>query len=488
MELVRSGHVDAVEDDWMACRDVFTGERLGEARRMSAQDVRDTVAQTRAAIPSWRNTSHADRRRVLATLLDEIVTAQDELCRLAVHESGKTMIQASLGDILPACSSLWEALRRPSHRSWRGSSERPPNLVAIMTSPRFPLQSIVVPVASALVEGHGAIVKLSEHASWSGQMYVEIVHNVLRHHGHDPRVVASITGGPRTVAALIDAKLERIVGGGPDATARDILTRAARSLTSVTWQRHGNEVMIVREDAELEGTVNAAVLAAYTPLPPPLVAAERILVHARSYDAFVETAKQRVVALRQGMPLDEVVDCGAVAPCVGVEHVAALVDDACRCGATVLVGGRRDRAFARTHYPPTLLVGVPPHARIAREPTFGPVMTVMRVESDDEAVELANGAPTGAGVSIFGRSGRKARALAQRLRASTIRINDTGIAQSLGTRSGMSVLRAVSPYPAGPRTYAILESLLRLRFGPGVRARLRAAAELGRSTRSRWTV
>jgi acyl-CoA reductase-like NAD-dependent aldehyde dehydrogenase len=470
--------LDEVNEGWIACRDAASGEHLGYVPRMSAREVRHVLATARAAALRWRDTPRSRRRRVLASVLDEIVTAQDELARLATHESGKTMIQALMGDVLPSCAAVCRATRTPGGPIARAPTQTGSSgLVGALASPRFPLQSIVAPVALALAEGRGAIVRLSEHASWSGQMYVEIIRNVLRQHGHDPAIVASITGGPCTVAPLLEAKLDRVVASGPDEAARDFLTQAARTLTPVTWQRQGNEAMIVTEDADIDRALEAAIIAAFTPLPPPLLSAERILVHAACYEAFVCAARRRVRQLRQGMPLHEGVDCGAIAPSVGVDHVAALVEDACDRGATVLVGGRPDSAFSQAHYPPTLLVNVPPDARIAHEPTFGPVMAIMRVHGDAEAATLVNGAPTGAGVSIFGSTMSRARALSRALRSSRIRINEIGIADSLVAHTAV-LLPTISLYPARPRTYAFVESLLRLRFGNGLRERLRAAAEL----------
>jgi acyl-CoA reductase-like NAD-dependent aldehyde dehydrogenase len=473
----RDSNNDAAEGP-ITCRDAFSGEHLAEVARMGAPEVHDAVASARAAVPAWRDATDGDRRRVLATLLDELVTAQDELCRLAAHESGKTMIQALLGDVLPTCSSTHQTIRRLARPRPGSPNAQPHGVVGILASCRFPLQSIVSPVVAALADGQGAVVKLSEHASWSGEMFVEIIRNVLRQHGQDPALVVSVTGGRRTLAALVETRLDRIVGGGSDDEGRDLLTQAARSLTPVRWQRHGNETMVVAEDADLDRAVKAAMLGALTPLPPPLIAAERILVHARLHDAFVEAARCGIGALRCGAPLEEGIDNGPVAPSVGVEHLRNLIDDAVRCGATVLIGGETDPALASTHVSPTLLVDVPPHARVVNEPTFGPVMSVVRVQSDAEAVALANDAPSGAGISLFCRRGTRARAHAERLRSSNVRINEIGLAEALRAGAGATLLPVPSPYPSGPHTYALFESLLRLRFGRGVRQRLRAATEL----------
>lgn len=464
----------------IACRDATTGELLGRVPRMSAEDVRIAEAEATAGGASWRGTSRRQRRRVFATLLDEIVTAQDELCRLAVHESGKTMIQALLGDVLPTCAALHALVRSgdaPTRSLGPTSGERR-GLVAVRASPHFPLHGIVAPVVSALAEGDAVLLMLSEHASWSGGMYVEILRNVLRHHGHDPRIVQGLTGDDDTASTLREMGVDRVVGSWPDDAGHGPARQTA---------------MIVCEDADVDGAVRAAMLTAFTPLPPPFVPAARILVHTRVHDVFVSAAARRIRAMRHGPPLDETVDCGVIAPWIGVDHVAALVDDASRHGAKMLVGGQLDHAFERGHYPPTLVVDVPPHARIARESTFGPVMAVTRFDDDAQATELVGDATAGARVSIFSRDRRRTEALCRRLRATDVAFNDIGLMDALraGPRHRYPtkvVLPAVSPYPAGPHTYAVIESLLRLRFGPGVRQRLRAATELGRSMRSLWTL
>ena len=468
-------------DPWITCRDAATGEVLGQVTRMRPDAVRAAVSEAATAAEAWTRTSGRRRARVLESLLDEVVGAADELCRLSAHESGKTMLQALVGEVLPTCAAIAAATRatrrlRPSGR-----------VVGVIGSDRFPLQGVVAPIASVLGEGHAVVVKLSEHASWSGTLYTEIVRNVLRQHGLDARLVQTVTGDVTAARALLETELETVMGSGPLDVLEQV-ERAARPGLEIQWQAQGNEAMIVCEHADLQRAVCMAMLAAFTPLPAPLVAAERIVVHARCYEPFVRAARRAIETLRVGDPLDETADCGRVAPSVGADHVHALVADARRHGARLLVGG--ERAHGRGELEPTLVVDVPPHARIAREPTFGPVMVVMRAEHDDEAIALVDGAPCGAGVSVLCRDRRHAAALSLRTRAHRCLIDGIGFERlvlRLHRPSSRVVLPAVAPYPAGPHTFAVVEGLLRLRFSSGVRERLRAAAELIRAGRTLHT-
>jgi acyl-CoA reductase-like NAD-dependent aldehyde dehydrogenase len=241
------------------------------------------------------------------------------------------------------------------------------------------------------------------------------------------------------------------------------------------------------------------------------VAAERIYVQEGIWDRFVPLMVERVSALRQGPPLESMVDIGAITMPRQLEIVDELVRDALDRGARALTGGRPNPAFRGQFYEPTLLVDVDHSMRIVKEECFGPVMLLIRFCDDDDAVQLANDTAYGLGSSVFTRDAARGERFAARIRAGMTVVNDYGIAymvQSLpfgglgisgfGKINGREGLRAcchehavvtdripvgksVGVHPIRAHSFGLVESAVKVIYSHGVRARATALVELGKN-------
>ena len=507
------------------CHDPATLESLGEVAAMGREEVEAIVARARAAQPVWAATDFAKRRAVLGDLLEWIVEHQGEICRLAARDSGKTMVDAAMGEVFPVCEKLRYTIANgerdlaPSARSSgfllhkRGRVEyHPCGVVAVIAPWNFPFHNIYCPLIPALFAGNAVVVKVSEWTSWSAGEYLEIVHRVLRKHGLPTDLVQVVTGWGETGAHLVRAGVDKVFFTGSPQNGRKVMAGASDTLTPVVLELGGKDPLIVCDDANLKQAADAAMLGVFTACGQMCVGAERIYVFDEVYDDFVAIMLERVRSLRQGPPLgEELVDCGATTMPAQLDIIQGLVDDAVAKGARVLVGGRRNPALLGQHYEPTLLVDVDHGMRITQEEIFGPVMTVIRVRDEDEAIRLANDCPYGLGSSVFTRSAARGARMARQIRAGMTVVNDYGIAymmQSLpfggvgisgfGRINGREGLRAccyekaivedrlplgqsISFHPVRPHSYELVESAVRVIYARGLAAKGRALVAAGRN-------
>jgi acyl-CoA reductase-like NAD-dependent aldehyde dehydrogenase len=390
--------------------------------------------------------------------------------------------------------------------------------VGVLCPWNFPFHNIFCPVLPALFAGNAVVVKVSEWTSWSAADFQAIFDEVLTRAGHSTDLVQIITGDGQTGSALVTSGVDKIFFTGSPENGRKVMAAASETLTPVVLELGGKDPMILCDDADLEQALGTSMLGVFTACGQMCVGAERLLVFDGIYDEFVRRVTEQVRALRQGPPTEDAggqYDVGAMTMPRQLDIIQRQIDDAVRRGARVLTGGRRNPRWPGQFFEPTVLVDVTPDMAIAREETFGPVMTIFRVRDEDEAVRIANDCAYGLGSSIFTRSRARAERLQRRISAGMTVINDYGIAYMMqsapfggvrisgfGKINGREGLRAccnektvvtdrlpihqgMSFYPIRPATFSLLESAVGLLYGGGGVAGLlrrgKAAVGLGRS-------
>ncbi len=508
----------------IVCSDPATGERLGEVPVMDRAAVVAAVERGRAAQPAWAATSFAERRAVLKDILARVVASQLEISRLAVRDSGKTMVDAAMGEIFPVCEKLrytiahGEADLRPQarasgllpHKSAR-VEYLPLGVVGVIAPWNFPFHNFFCPVIPALFAGNAVVIKVSELASWSSLKYLEIFHEVLTRRGHATDLVQVVTGYGETGSALVTSGVDKIFFTGSPQNGRKVMAAAAETLTPVILELGGKDPMIVCDDAAIDQAGSAALVGGVNACGQMCVGVERIYVFSAVYDEFVAKVSAQARALRQGPPLQGEVDLGAMTMPRQLEIIQALVDDAVAKGARVLLGGQPRRELGTNFYPPTILVDVDHGMRISQEEQFGPVMVIMRVDSEAEAIARANDCPYGLGSSVFTKDPRRADRMARAIQAGMTTVNDFGLAymiQSLpfggvkisgfGKINGREGLRAccnekaivtdripvrqgMALYPIRAATLPLVTGAVRAIYGAGVLEKARGALQVVRS-------
>lgn len=509
------------------CQNPATLEKLGEVPSLSEADVAERLSRARKAQVAWGQTSFAERRRVLRMLLDYIIDHQAEICRLCSTDSGKTMADAAMGEIFPVCEKIRYLIdhgeddlrsdKRPSgllmHKAAR-VEYLPLGVVGVICPWNFPFHNILCPTVPALFAGNAVIAKTSEWTSWSAADFQAIFDEVLTKAGYSPDLVQIITGGGETGRALVTCGVEKIFFTGSPENGRKVMAAASETLTPVVLELGGKDPMIICDDADLDQAVGAAMLGVFTACGQMCVAAERLYVFDGIYDRFVDEVVQRAKALRQGPPSQDRggdFDVGALTMPRQLEIIERQIRDAVSKGARVLVGGGRNPQLAGQFFEPTVVVDCDHTMDLVQKETFGPVMTIIRVHSEEEAIRLANDSSYGLGSSVFTKSRRRAERIAKGISAGMTVINDYGIAymvqsapfggvriSGFGRINGREGLRScchvktvvtdklplhmpMSLYPIRPATFPMLDGAVRLFYGNGVAEKAKGAVQVAKS-------
>lgn len=210
--------------------------------------------------------------------------------------------------------------------------------------------------------GNAVVGKVSEHASWSAEYYGNIIQKALEVHGHNPDLVATVTGMAEAGQALCTSPLvDKIIFTGSTPIGRKVMESASQQLTPVILELGGKDVMVFRGDVSLKTIVPWVMRGCFQNSGQNCVGVERVLVYESIMEKFIEAVVPKVKALRQGIPLkgacgaDGIVDCGSMIMPRQLEIVQALVDDAVKKGATLHCGGSINSSLNGQFFEPTIL-------------------------------------------------------------------------------------------------------------------------------------
>ncbi|KAJ2808006.1 Meiotic Sister-Chromatid recombination aldehyde dehydrogenase [Coemansia helicoidea] len=438
----------AGEPGVIQCYDPATGRSLGRVQATTLEELEQRLGRARAAQAAWAQTTFEQRRQVLRTLLAFVLGHQREICQVACRDSGKTLVDATLGEVLTTAAKLqWtikhgeralqDDVRDPGFMMAYKRAKvvyQPRGVVAALVSWNYPFHNTVGPVISALFAGNAIVVKASEHVAWSMAYWEQMVRRALNVCGHDPELVHFVTGFADIGRAVTASPLvDHITFIGSPEVGRLVMEAASANLTPVTLELGGKDCAIVFDDADLGQCIPVLMRSVVQNASQNCIGIERILVHARIYDRFVDEMARRMRQVRVGAVLDDPpneVDCGAMVLPGCFDRLEALIADAVSKGARCLVGGQRFRHPRHPqgqYFAPTLLADVTPDMDITRHETFGPVMVLMRFADEQDAVRQVHASPYGLGSSVFSGDRARGRRVALRLRTGMANVNDFGV-------------------------------------------------------------
>jgi succinate-semialdehyde dehydrogenase/glutarate-semialdehyde dehydrogenase len=295
----------------------------------------------------------------------------------------------------------------------------PRGVVAVIGPWNFPLQLPLRDAVAAWLAGNAVVIKPSEVTPLSLLAAKEIWDETKL----PVDLFGVVTGYGPTGAALIDAGVDFVAFTGSVETGKRVAAACGERLIPCLMELGGKAPLLVCEDADLERAAQAIVLGGFANSGQVCISVERVYAHRSVYDRLVERVVALTLDLEQGDPAERHVDVGPMTFPRQLEIVEAHVADALAKGARLRSGGRRGSAGDQ-FYEPTVLVDCHPECTVMTEEIFGPIVPIMPVDSDREAVQLANDSPLGLNAYVFTEKSSRARALADQLQAGNVMVND----------------------------------------------------------------
>ncbi|WP_158890673.1 aldehyde dehydrogenase family protein [Amycolatopsis anabasis] len=404
-------------------RNPYTGEELGTVPEQSADEVTGVLA---ALAGDRRVLAPPDRAAVLAKAAALLAQRRDRISDLITGESGvckkETLreVDRAAGNLRVAAVEAERITGETIPLSSGGKEklavtvQEPVGVVAAITPFNRPLNQVVVKLAPALAAGNRVVLKPSEKTPLTALSFVDL----LREAGLPPENVAVVTGDPAEVGGTIAASpctdMVTFTGG---VTAGHAVARAAAG-KPVLLELGGNDPLIVFADADLATAAKLAVDGGFATAGQSCRGVKRVLAHGSVADELVARMVELAKTKRYGDPRDPATDLGPLISAEAAELVERRISDAVARGAKLRHGGSRDGALVE----PAVLDEVPVDAELVREETFGPVAPVLRFDTPDEAVAIANSTRYGLQAGILTRDVDLFLGVARRLRVGTVNL------------------------------------------------------------------
>jgi succinate-semialdehyde dehydrogenase/glutarate-semialdehyde dehydrogenase len=410
----------------------YTGEPLAELPVSTAQDVQDAFARARAAQAEWATTPVAERKRVMLRFHDLVLARQEQALDLMQAENGKTRRDAFLEVTDIAITARYYArtaagLLAPKRR--RGAIpllthttelRHPKGVVTVISPWNYPLSMAAGDAIPALMAGNAVVQKPDTQTALTALWALDL----MREAGLPADVWQMVIGSGSSIGDPLMAGADYLMFTGSTASGRRIARSAGERLIGASLELGGKNPMIVLADADLERTVDGAIAACFPSTGQLCVSVERLYVADEIYDEFTRAFAARTKRLRLGAAYDHSIDVGCLTTPAQLDTVTAHVQDAVAKGATLLAGGTARPDLGPLFYEPTILADVTPDMTLHDQETFGPVVAVYRFTDPGDAIQRANNTPYGLNASVWTRDGAKGRALAARIHAGTVNVNE----------------------------------------------------------------
>ncbi|NLD77096.1 MAG: succinate-semialdehyde dehydrogenase (NADP(+)) [Acidimicrobiales bacterium] len=410
----------------------LTGEVIGEVPLGTAEDVAAAVAESRRVQRRWAQTPVKERAAVLLRYHDLILDHQDEVLDLIQAENGKARVWAFEEVLDQAITARYYARLAP--RALRPTprlsampgliSTRehhvPKGVVGIISPWNYPLVLAISDAIAALVAGNGVVIKPDSQTPFTALRAFEL----LEEAGLPEGLVQVVTGPGTKVGTAIIESTDYVMFTGSTETGRTIAAQAAGRLVGFSAELGGKNPMIITSDVDLDRTVEGAATACFANTGQLCISIERIYVDQSIAGAFTNRFAKRVESLKLGAEQEYGPEVGALASKAQLDKLTEHLTDAEEKGARVVAGGKPRPELGPFFHEPTVLTDVTPDMAVHREETFGPLVSIYPFTTIDEAIEQANDTEYGLNASVYTGDAKKGKAIAARIMAGTVNVND----------------------------------------------------------------
>ena len=436
-------HQAYIDGEWLAADNESTitvvnpstGVTVGHVPRMGKAETRRAIEAAERALPIWRELSAKARASALRRWYDLIIENQHDLAHIMTLEQGKPLPEA-LGEIVFGASYIeWyaEEAKRVYGDIIPGATDKrllvikqPVGVCAAITPWNFPSAMITRKAGPALAAGCTMVIKPASQTPFSALALVYLAEQA----GIPKGVLSVVTGAAAEIAEELTGNpiVRKISFTGSTEIGRQIMEKCARDIKKVSLELGGNAPFIVFDDADLDAAVEGALASKFRNAGQTCVCANRLYVHDKVYDTFVDKLTTAVGALKVGDGFTDGVTLGPLIDGKAVAKVREHIEDALAKGAKVVHGGG-EHAQGANFFEPTILVDVPDTARVAKEETFGPLAPVFRFFDDTEVIAKANDTEFGLAAYFYTSNLSRVFRLGEALEYGIVGVN-TGIISS----------------------------------------------------------
>jgi acyl-CoA reductase-like NAD-dependent aldehyde dehydrogenase len=412
-----------------------TGELVGTVETITPAKVQGIVDDVAEVQPFWAALSLEDRARYMRRAVDVLLAEIDEIAELLTNEQGKPRVESYTMELLPTVDSLkWIADNGPQILSdeklsmpiiLKSKSAKftyePIGVVGVIAPWNYPWSIPFGEVAIALMCGNGVVLKPASLTPLIG----ERIRQTFEKAGLPEGLIRTVHGGGRIGDALVKSTAGKIFFTGSVEVGRKVGVECAKRMKGSVLELGGKDPQIVCADADLANAVSGAVWGGFANAGQTCSGIERVYVHRDVAEAFVEGVVRETERLTVGDPREWTTEIGPMVSSEQAEIVTELVDDAVESGAKKLTGGPvKVKGKKGSFIAPTVLTGVTHEMRIMREEIFGPVLPVLTVDSEEQAIELANDSQFGLGASVWTKDRAKGERMAHQIESGMVWVND----------------------------------------------------------------
>jgi len=387
-----------------------THEAIGAVPLMGREETRQAIDAANAAWVDWRSRTARERAAMLRRWHDLMLANREDLAILMTAEQGKPLAE-SKGEINYAASFIeWfaeegkrvygEVIPSPAVGQRLVTTRMPVGVCAAITPWNFPSAMITRKAGPALAAGCTMVVKPASKTPFSALALAELAHRA----GIPAGVINVVTGDAGAIGEELTANplVRKLSFTGSTDTGKHLMRQCADTVKRLSLELGGHAPFIVFADADIDSAIAGAMASKYRNSGQTCICANRFLVEAGIEGEFARRLAEKAKRLKVADGFSSDAQQGPLIDMRAVEKVEAQIQDALDKGAKILTGGRR-HALGGTFFEPTVLTGVTPDMRIAREETFGPVAPIFRFSSESEAVHLANDTPYGLAAYLYTR-------------------------------------------------------------------------------------